>query len=511
MRMPLVLRIMAGVLVLAALAAGTIVSLVIYQGGQTSDLLATRLQGMGEQSLAQIVRGVATTCDAATEVLSASKPGGAQSAADEQRVMQWVRATILQTKVGKDGYVYVLGGTGDHRGYYIISQNGKRDGENIWNAKDADGRQFIQDIVNSAVKLAPGEIAHIKYPWKNADDKQARMKIAAYTYYQPFDWVIGAGMYEEDFNQTFLSARVETLALLHRMVSMVVWTALTAAVLMGVVSWWNGSRVSRMMKRLITTLGTGADQVATAAGQVASAAQALADGASAQAASLEETGSSMQELSSRTHTNSGAASTAGVLITNVDSEVTEAARQSGGMHESMCQIQESAGQTSKIVKTIDEIAFQTNLLALNAAVEAARAGEAGRGFAVVAEEVRNLALRAGEAARSTTELIDETVRRVGSGVASVTAVKSQLEAVTESSRRAAQLVRDIATATSEQAQGIAQVNTAVLQMSGITQQNAANSEESAAASEELSAQAHAMRDAVQKLVAVVNGTEFRRS
>jgi methyl-accepting chemotaxis protein len=170
---------------------------------------------------------------------------------------------------------------------------------------------------------------------------------------------------------------------------------------------------------------------------------------------------------------------------------------------SMREISTASEETSKIIKTIDEIAFQTNLLALNAAVEAARAGEAGAGFAVVADEVRNLAMRAAEAAKNTADLIEGTVKKVQDGSDLVNRTNEAFIQVSESSSKVGDLVGEISAASNEQAQGIEQVNTAVAEMDKVTQQNAANAEESASASEEMSAQAEQMKAIVGELVALV--------
>lgn len=263
--------------------------------------------------------------------------------------------------------------------------------------------------------------------------------------------------------------------------------------------------INRPINRVVGMLNAGADEVASASDQVSSASQTLAEGASQQAASIEETSSSLEEISSMTKQNADHAREANSLVAEATRTIARANDSMGQLTSSMKEISTASEETRKIVKTIDEIAFQTNLLALNAAVEAARAGEAGAGFAVVADEVRNLALRAADAAKNTAALIDGSVKQIQDGCELVDTTNVAFHEVAQSSTKIAQLVAEINAASSEQSQGIEQINTAVGEMDKVVQQNAATAEESASAAEEMNAQAQHMKASVEELVAIVRG------
>jgi len=280
---------------------------------------------------------------------------------------------------------------------------------------------------------------------------------------------------------------------------------LTAVILLPLI--WSISRsITKPIKGIILGLNSGAEQVASASGQVSASSQQLAEGSSEQVASIEETSASLEEMSSMTKQNADNAGQANSLMREANLVVTAADKSMDELTVSMADIARASEETSKIIKTIDEIAFQTNLLALNAAVEAARAGEAGAGFAVVADEVRNLAIRAADAARNTAELIEGTVKKVKDGSDLVDGANEAFTKVTESSAKVGELVAEIAAASTEQAQGIDQVNTAVTEMDKATQSNAASAEESASASQEMNAQAQEMKAMVDDLVILVEGS-----
>jgi methyl-accepting chemotaxis protein len=262
---------------------------------------------------------------------------------------------------------------------------------------------------------------------------------------------------------------------------------------------WLSRAVTKHIHVVAGKLFEGCSQVSSASSQVAAASQGLAEGASEQAAAIEETSASLEEMASMTKRNAESAQAAKNLVGQArqaaDTGVTDVERMTAAMDA----VKTSSEQITKIIKTIDEIAFQTNILALNAAVEAARAGAAGAGFAVVADEVRNLAQRSAQAARETAERIEDALKKTEQGVLISGKVAQGLKDITAKVREVDGIVAGIATASVEQSQGISQINTAVTQMDKVTQSNAATAEETASASEELSSQAQALKEELTQL------------
>jgi len=269
-------------------------------------------------------------------------------------------------------------------------------------------------------------------------------------------------------------------------------------------------QASGTMHSVIDHLRAGSLHVVNAAGRVRDAAHVLHDGTASQASALQQTSASMEEMASLTSRN--AQNSAGVagLMDHMAGVVDNSNRALSEMTASMDRIADSSRSVSRIIKTIDEIAFQTNILALNAAVEAARAGDAGAGFAVVADEVRSLAQRSAEAARDTASLIERALAESDQGVQRVGVVATSISAITESVGRIRGLVRDVSEASQQQSTGIEQVAQAVVAMEKATQGNAASAESSAAASAELNDEAERTRVEVSRLSVLILGHDDTR-
>ncbi len=259
-----------------------------------------------------------------------------------------------------------------------------------------------------------------------------------------------------------------------------------------------GDQMSRRVSEALHEIDTAASQVASGSDQVAAGAQEMAQGATEQAGAVEELSATAKEISEKIRATSEQTESANVQCQAAGGKLDESSRKMQELVSAMKEITQKSEEIQKIVKTIDDIAFQTNILALNAAVEAARAGAAGKGFAVVADEVRSLAGQSAEAAKDTQELIEGTVATVGRGSALVQDASRSLEETAQYAGGVMDSVQEIARASVEQANAVAQVTQGLEQISGVIQTNSATAEESAASSEELSGQAGIMKSMVAR-------------
>lgn len=379
---------------------------------------------------------------------------------------------VASSKIGSSGYVYLIDEFGKTLAHPVQ--------ENIMkvNVSDYDfGKEILQKKNGT-----------IHYKWQGVD------KISHFKMNPETRWIVASSVTMDEYYASINRIRLITISL-----------GLIIILITSLVIWFSTSKIFTSINGIITGLLDASGQLSSASDQVSTASQSLAESASEQASSIEETSASLEEISAMSKQNAGNASecntnmkSAGELFNIIDTKLAHLVAAVG-------EISTNSLNTKKIVKTIDEIAFQTNLLALNAAVEAARAGESGAGFSVVADEVRNLAMRAADAARNTQDLIEKTVASVTTGTEVMGEVQAAVTKNMELGGKVAMLVSEISTASDEQARGIEQINLAISQMDKLTQSMAANSEESAATSEELSSQAQELNVHIDSLISIIGG------
>jgi methyl-accepting chemotaxis protein len=310
------------------------------------------------------------------------------------------------------------------------------------------------------------------------------------------------------FDQEAVRIDAEAATAVQRFLKVLIGAAAGALLLLIIVAVLVARSIPRPFAQVIRGLSDVSESNLSGARHVADASRAIAEGASSQAASLEELSATLEELSSMTKRNADSAA-AGQSCANAARTAAEANEsEMRRMQETMQALQRSSQETTKIVKTIDEIAFQTNILALNAAVEAARAGEAGAGFAVVAEEVRSLARRSAVAAKETAEKLEVAARQSADGAEFTNRIALGLAQIVERVREVDGRISEVASSSQEQSTGISQIASTITQMDKITQANAANAEETASSSEQLTAQAEDLRTATESLARLVGGSSL---
>ncbi len=256
------------------------------------------------------------------------------------------------------------------------------------------------------------------------------------------------------------------------------------------------NNIATTQRKTISEIKASADNVLAGAKQISESSMTLANGAYTQASSVEELNASIITINEQTQKNADKAQSANEFSKKSIESAKNGNEEMTRMLSSMDGIKEASKSISKIIKVIDDIAFQTNLLALNAAVEAARAGEHGKGFSVVAEEVRSLAGRSQQAARETSQLIEDTISRVndGMGIAQLTA--DSLQTIVGDANSVSTIISEIYTSTKEQAESIQQITSGINQISDVVQSNSSTSEESAAAAQELNSQSEVLAQMV---------------
>lgn len=261
--------------------------------------------------------------------------------------------------------------------------------------------------------------------------------------------------------------------------------------------------ISVPITNMVTSLASASDQISSAAQQMSSAGQQISEGASEQASTLEEVSSSLEEMTSMTRQNADNSTQAEKLALTAQKSSQNGNGEMQSLKTTMEEIFVGATEMQKIIKNIEEIAFQTNMLALNAAVEAARAGEHGRGFTVVAEEVRTLARKSAEFAKTTAALVMDTTDQIQKSNAVAQKTVESFNEILEGTTKVSELMGEIAAASQEQARGLSQITQSVTEMDKVVQENATTAEEGASISEELSAQAVNLNSMVHNLAGII--------
>ncbi len=431
-----------------------------------------------------------------------------------------VRQGIIEAKVGKSGYAFVLGGKGARQGRYIISKDGKRDGENLWEAKDANGKYFIQEIVKTGLASHGGSVGMTRYAWKNSDDKQARMKLTAVTYFEPWDWVIGAGTYEDDvtdaqanmvesfnLNEVIIGALVLCLAI--GVIAYVAAANITKPIIHGVgllnqISQGDLTQdvpakllarrdevgeLAAALARLCASLrlslleifncrGTlsakshglltvsrrlsGAARNTSERSQtVAAAAEEASANTGSVAASMEQASTNLASVASATEELSATVADIAANSEKARTISEGASAQAQAVSTLVHQLGQAAQEIGKVTEAITNISDQTNLLALNATIEAARAGAAGKGFAVVAHEIKELARQTAGATEDIKTKVTGVQNSTGSAIADIEKIAGTIKEVGGLVANIAAAIEEQATVTKDVARNISEASAGV--------------------------------------------------
>jgi methyl-accepting chemotaxis protein len=441
----------------------------------------------------------------------------------EEQAKQQALETLTQIRYEKTNYIFGY----DNSGMRILHPaQPDTIGKMFKGAKDADGVYFIQEMIDKSVKNGSG-LVYYRYakPGQTGDFP----KLAYVAYNADWGWVLGTGVYLDDLNSQFRATASVDVGI--GIVLLAIISFITLIISRGILSQLGGEPVYAVevvtqvskgnltirtnlhandkssllaklhimvqeLRKLLIEVRTVSESIDAAATEIAQGNLDLSGRTESQSASLEETASSMNQLTSTVRQNSESARKASELANTASEVALHGGSVVRNVVTTMESIQQSSNKIVDIISVIDGIAFQTNILALNAAVEAARAGEQGRGFAVVASEVRTLAQRSASAAKEIKELIQDSVGKIKAGATQVDDAGRAMNEIVDSIKHVTQIMTEIAQASVEQAQGIEQVNSAIVEMESVTQQNAALVEQAAAAAQSMQDQSRSLVDSV---------------
>lgn len=373
--------------------------------------------------------------------------------------------------------------------------------QNIFGRQDDLGNYLFRNMNDVAVKGG----GYSEYYFIRPGNNEASLKTSYVKIIPGTNYVIGTGIYIDNVEEAteVLRAQASEASQSYATYTVIVLVA-SILILLGI-GYYIVHSITSPIQRVVRDLFDSSRHLTDSSKQSAEVSHKLAETSSQQAASVEETSASMEEIRSMIHESTSHADQANRHTTKATSTVDDGVEAMGSMNRSIQEIMNSAEETAKIIKVIDEIAFQTNLLALNAAVEAARAGEAGAGFAVVAEEVRTLALRSAEAAKSTSDLIQSSVQASKSGHENASRVAELFSQIRSSVSESAEMIGGIKSALDQQNEGIGHIGDSITYIEQSIQANAATSQEAAAAAQELTAYSHKLAESSHSLKSIVDG------
>lgn len=423
-----------------------------------------------------------------------------------------IRESLMKIRVAKSGNIFAIGTKGQERGVYVLSKAGKRNGENVWEAKDADGRLFIQEMTQKAVD-ANGAPVHVSYPWSEPGDSQKRMKIATVSFYKDRGWLVGATCYEEDILEaqktleTATGKMIQSVGNTATQIKKAVWQVIITAFGMAIVSVVVGYKLARSIcrplaqavkalessdlrtrlpesgdevgmmaaafNRMLGKLSTAMRQISLNAGALATSSEGLSTVSRRLGANAEETSAqanlvsaACEQVSSNVQTVAAGAEEMNASFTEIARNSIQAVQVAGGAvkltdeaNETITLLGQSSREIGEVIKVITSIAQQTNLLALNATIEAARAGEAGKGFAVVASEVKELAKGTASATENISDKIGTIQLATQNAVDAIGKISEIMGSINDIQNSNASAVEEQGATTNEMSRNLAEAST----------------------------------------------------